>query len=85
MKIEDRTNEKKMFGSLKIGDVFKYNNNIYMKIDPIYPIESPNIDEIEDCINSSFPANAYNLLSHEYYSIGSNEGILVVKATLVIE
>lgn len=84
MKIEDKTNEKKMFESLKIGDVFKYDNNIYMKIDPIYPIEPSNIDEIEVYINS-FPSNAYNLSSHSYETIYEGDEILAVQATLVIE
>lgn len=87
MKIEDRRNEKKTFDSLKIGDVFRYNDNLYMRINSIYPIESNNddIEEIEEYIEFSDPANAYNLGSHRYDTIGNNEEVLIVKATLVIE
>lgn len=86
MKIEDRTNEKKMFASLKVGDVFKYANNFYLKIDPIYPINPINdAAEVEDYIENSVPVNAYNLLLNEYDTIGNMEEIQVVKATLVIE
>lgn len=86
MIIEDRTSEKKLFGFLKIGDVFKYADNLYIKIDPIYAINPINADseEIEDYIESYSPANAYDLSSHKYDTINENDEVQVVKATLVI-
>lgn len=88
MKIEDRTSEKKRFDSLKVGDVFRYGDNdgFYMKIIPIYPVDEPidDLDEIEYYITSSPASNAYNLLSHRYVTIGNDEEVQVVEATLVV-
>lgn len=89
MKIEDRTKEKKMFGSLKVGDVFKYLDNLYVKTDPIYPIKpnsNMNMEVIKDSIEFCRPVNAYNLTSHEFnYTFDNYTMVQPVKATLVIE
>lgn len=80
MKNEDKRNEKKMFAYLKNGDVFQYDNNLYMKMDPFYDTE-----DIEDFMKKFCPMNAYNLVSHDFVSISRDAEVRAIKATLVFE
>lgn len=87
MKIEDRTRKEVPFGTLEVGDVFEYLDNLCLKIDPVYPFE-PNTDikDIEGFIELGYPANAYNLTTHEFIHTFNNSTVVQsIKATLVIE
>ena len=72
MQITDKRVELKYkFDELDIGDVFIYNGDVYMKIDPIY--------------NASFIVkNAVNLHVGCLCEIDKNETVLEVDAELII-
>lgn len=82
MKIEDKRNEEKKFGSLKNGDVFKYANNLYMKMDPFYP---DGLSSDIEFMKKIYPMNAYNLISQAFVIIPSGAEVRAIKATFVIE
>lgn len=86
MIIEDRTAKKVLFITLEVGDTFRFINNLYVKIDPIYPIDpNSDIEDIEDFMKESFPMTAYDLISHDFVSISGDAQVQPVKATLIIE
>lgn len=52
MKILDKTNTTKIFPQLEKGEVFKWNNNIYMKI--IHCFSTVDIEDYLDCEGSMY-------------------------------
>lgn len=87
MQIMNRPKETSLFGTLEVGDVFEYLGGLYLKINPVYPIEpNDDIEEIKDFIELCNPVNAYNLTSHKLNCTFDDYSVVQpVKATLVIE
>jgi hypothetical protein len=60
------------FGELKIGDVFRFSGDIYIKI-PYYTTDT------------GYDFDAYNLSNNDVYNFNNYEDVEKIKAKLVIE
>lgn len=70
--IIEQNNNKIKFENIKIGDIFRFDGDIYIKI-PYYTTDS------------GYDFDAYNLSNNDIYNFYGDEIVEKVKAKLVIE